>query len=99
MARATAWVLLPMREVAGAVVGVTTNRNTGAQCRCRLEEVMSHSEKGMRVAGVWLALASIILALALVFHGPPSPDLGVQMRHIADGSCAGRSCIGLRRHR
>ena len=48
--------------------------------------VMSHSDKGMRVAGAWLALASITLALALVFHGPPSPDLGVQMQHIADGS-------------
>jgi hypothetical protein len=47
---------------------------------------MSHLEKGMRVAGAWLAIAAIILALALVFHGPPSPDLAVQMRHIADGS-------------
>jgi hypothetical protein len=47
---------------------------------------MTHSEKSMRVVGAWLALASVTLALALVFHGPPSPDLGVQMQHIADGS-------------
>ncbi len=47
---------------------------------------MSRSEQRMRVAGAWLALASITLVLALVFHGPPSPDLGMQMTHIADGS-------------
>ena len=47
---------------------------------------MSRSEQRTRVAGAWLALAAIVLALALVFHGPPSPDLGMQMMHIADGS-------------
>ena len=47
---------------------------------------MSRSEQHTRVAGVWLAIAAIVLALALVFHGPPSPDLGMQMMHIADGS-------------
>jgi hypothetical protein len=40
----------------------------------------------MHVAGVWLALAAIVLAVALVFHGPIAPDLGMQMNHIADGS-------------
>jgi hypothetical protein len=40
----------------------------------------------MRVVGAWLALAAILLAAALVFHGPPSPDLNVQMELIADGS-------------
>ncbi|HEX5778105.1 MAG TPA: hypothetical protein VFY21_04635 [Xanthobacteraceae bacterium] len=47
---------------------------------------MSRPEQRVRVAGVWLALASITLVLALAFHGPPSPDLGMQMMHIADGS-------------
>ena len=47
---------------------------------------MSHADTGTRTAGAWLAIAAIILALALVFHGPPSPDLGMQMHHIADGS-------------
>jgi hypothetical protein len=40
----------------------------------------------MQVAGVWLALAAIVLAVALVFHGPIAPDPGMQMNHIADGS-------------
>jgi zinc transporter ZupT len=40
----------------------------------------------MRVAGGWLTIAAVTLALALVFHGPPSPDMGVQMQLIADGS-------------
>ena len=47
---------------------------------------MSHSDQGIRVAGGWLAIAAFTLALALIFHGPPSPDLGVQMQLIADGS-------------
>jgi hypothetical protein len=40
----------------------------------------------MRVVGAWLALAAIILAVALVFHGPIAPDHDVQMQRIADGS-------------
>jgi hypothetical protein len=40
----------------------------------------------MRVVGGWLALASILLAAALAVHGPPSPDFGEQMEHIADGT-------------
>jgi len=47
---------------------------------------MQRSETGMRAAGAWLAVASILLAAALVFHGPPSPDFGEQMSHIADGT-------------
>jgi hypothetical protein len=47
---------------------------------------MTHANPGTRAAGFWLALASFLLALALVFHGPPSPDFGEQMRLIADGS-------------
>lgn len=47
---------------------------------------MSHIHVGARAAGVWLAVAAIILAIVFVFHGPISPDLGVQMEKIADGS-------------
>lgn len=45
---------------------------------------MSHPETGLRVAGVWLAIASVLLAIALVAHGPISPDPGRQMEHIAE---------------
>jgi hypothetical protein len=47
---------------------------------------MPHAETGMRAAGFWLAFAALLLAAALAFHGPPSPDLAVQMQMIADGS-------------
>jgi hypothetical protein len=40
----------------------------------------------MRASGAWLALAAIILAVALIFHGPIAPDNSVQMLNIADGS-------------
>lgn len=46
---------------------------------------MSQADSGMRVAGVWLALAAIILAVSLVFHGPIAHDHDVQMQRIADG--------------
>jgi hypothetical protein len=47
---------------------------------------MSHADTGTRVAGAWLAIASTILAVSLLFHGPISPDFGTQMNRIADGS-------------
>lgn len=47
---------------------------------------MASSDTGTRATGIWLAFGSIVLAAALAFHGPPSPDLGDQMHHIADGS-------------
>jgi hypothetical protein len=65
---------------------MTTSHAKQQRSRCRLEVVMSHSDKAMRVAGGWLAIAAVTLALILVFHGPPSPDMGVQMQLIADGS-------------
>ena len=46
---------------------------------------MTHSDKGMRVAGGWLAVAAIIMAVVFVFHGPVAPDHGEQMARIADG--------------
>lgn len=44
---------------------------------------MSHSETGTRVAGAWLAIASALLAVALVFHGPPAATIAEQMTIIA----------------
>jgi hypothetical protein len=39
----------------------------------------------MRAAGVWLAIASILLVGALIGHGPIHPDMSRQMEVIADG--------------
>ena len=37
-------------------------------------------------AGAWLATASVLIVLVLIGHGPLSPDLGEQMRRVADGA-------------
>jgi hypothetical protein len=37
------------------------------------------------IAGLWLRTGAILLIIALVFHGPPDPDLSVQMQYIAEG--------------
>ena len=37
------------------------------------------------IAGLWLGTGASLLIVALVFHGPPDPDLSVQMQHIAEG--------------
>jgi len=47
---------------------------------------MSHTDTGMRVAGAWLAIASALLGFTLIGHGPIHPDLGQQMKVIADGA-------------
>ena len=47
---------------------------------------MTTDQTGLRVAGAWLAGASLLLALALAFHGPLHPDLEVQMRHIGESA-------------
>jgi hypothetical protein len=47
---------------------------------------MSHTDTGMRAAGTWLAIASLLLAGALIFHGPIHSDLSQQMKVIADGA-------------
>lgn len=47
---------------------------------------MSHTDTAVRTAGMWLALASIIMVLVFVFHGPISPSFDIQMSRIADGS-------------
>ena len=47
---------------------------------------MTSNQTGLRAAGAWLAAASILLALALMFHGPLHPDPEVQMMHIAESA-------------
>lgn len=47
---------------------------------------MSKSQTAMRVSGWWLAVGGLLLTAALVFHGPPSPDMAVQMETIAEGA-------------
>lgn len=47
---------------------------------------MSHRETGTRAAGIGLATASLLLAGALVGHGPLDPDVSRQMDAIADGA-------------
>ena len=46
-----------------------------------------HTQDGRETGpgGIWLATGTVLLATALVFHGPPDADLTVQMQHIADG--------------
>ncbi|RWN03562.1 MAG: hypothetical protein EOR84_00770 [Mesorhizobium sp.] len=46
---------------------------------------MSNADTGMRVAGAWLAIASVLLGLVLIGHGPIHPDLAHQMQVIANG--------------
>lgn len=47
---------------------------------------MSHANTAIRVAGTWLAIASFLLVVALIVHGPLAPDVGDQMKRIADGA-------------
>ena len=49
---------------------------------------MPHTSTAVRVAGTWLAIASSLLIAALVVHGPLAPNLGDQMKKIADGAMA-----------
>jgi hypothetical protein len=46
---------------------------------------MSHTDSATRAAGVWLAVAAILLAGVFAGHGPIHPDMGVQMERIAAG--------------
>lgn len=49
---------------------------------------MPHTSTAVRVAGIWLAIASFLLIAALIVHGPLAPDLSDQMKEIADGAMA-----------
>jgi len=43
---------------------------------------MSHSQVSLRVAGVWLAIASLLLGASLALHGPPATHTDAQMKII-----------------
>lgn len=47
---------------------------------------MPHTYTAVRVAGTWLAVASLFLIVALVFHGPLAPDLIEQMKRVSGGA-------------
>jgi hypothetical protein len=47
---------------------------------------MTSDQTALRAAGAWLAGASLLLALALSFHGPLHPALEVQMARIAESA-------------
>jgi len=47
---------------------------------------MSHADTGTRVAGAWLAVASLLLAGVLALHGPLAPSMDEQMMMIAAGA-------------
>jgi hypothetical protein len=40
----------------------------------------------MRAAGIWLAIASFLMACAIIAHGPIDPDLDRQIEHIAENA-------------
>jgi len=44
---------------------------------------MTHDNQAVRVGGSWLAIASFLMIVTLVFHGPIAPDLDDQMARIA----------------
>jgi hypothetical protein len=46
----------------------------------------THTNTAVSVGGMWLAVASLLMIAALVFHGPIAPDLHDQMTRIADAS-------------
>ena len=43
------------------------------------------SQSNNGIAGLWLGTGASLLIIALVFHGPPDPDLSIQMHHVAEG--------------
>ena len=45
---------------------------------------MSQTNTAVRVAGAWLAIASLLLIAALIIHGPLAHDLREQMKDVAD---------------
>lgn len=49
----------------------------------RVMQDMKHKSEATQAAGVWLAVASVLLAITLVFHGPPEPIVSDQMTVIA----------------
>ena len=47
---------------------------------------MTNTQNAVRVAGTWLAVASLLLVATFVFHGPVAPDLADQMKSVAEGA-------------
>jgi hypothetical protein len=47
---------------------------------------MTSDQTGVRAAGAWLAGASLLLTLALGFHGPLHPDVEMQMARIGQSA-------------
>ena len=47
--------------------------------------MMRHTDGPIRVGGTWFAVASFLMIVVLVLHGPISPDLSAQMAKISDG--------------
>lgn len=47
---------------------------------------MTHTKKAIQVAGTWLAIASLLMVVTFVFHGPLAHDLNEQMQSIAQGA-------------
>lgn len=45
---------------------------------------MTHSNKAVQVGGTWFAVASFLMIVVLVFHGPIASNLSDQMTRIAD---------------
>jgi hypothetical protein len=44
---------------------------------------MRHSDGAIRVGGTWFAVASFLMIVVLVLHGPISPDLSEQMTRVS----------------
>lgn len=46
---------------------------------------MTHTKKAIQVAGTWLAIASLLMVVTFIFHGPIAQDHQDQMQSIATG--------------
>lgn len=46
---------------------------------------MRHTDGSIRVGGTWFAVASFLMVVVLVLHGPISPELSEQMTRVSDG--------------
>jgi hypothetical protein len=46
---------------------------------------MTQTNKAIRAAGTWLAIASLLMVVTFIFHGPIAPEPQKQMQSIAEG--------------
>jgi hypothetical protein len=64
----------------GAMVEIVhRNRELG------MDAMPDKPQTNNEIGGLWLGTGASLLIVALVFHGPPDPDLSVQMQYIAEG--------------